>query len=108
MIGDRINKIRRAKGLSMSELASRAGFAKSYISSIERGNQKNPSIHFIEEIVKALEVSVNELLQGQEDQKLDQEWTRLVQEAVDLGLTKQQFREFMEFTSWRNTQEKEE
>ncbi len=105
MIGERIRRIRRAQGLSMTEVAKRAGFAKSYVSSIERSNQRNPSIHFIEQVAKALGVSVNELLHGEEEkqnQGLDEEWTKLVQEAVELGLTKKQFREFMEFTSWRN------
>ena len=36
MIGDRVKKIRKEKNMSMSELAEKAGVAKSYLSSLER------------------------------------------------------------------------
>ena len=44
MIGDRVKRIRLEKNLSMSELADKAGVAKSYLSSLERNLQSNPSI----------------------------------------------------------------
>ena len=39
-IGNRIQSLRLAKGLSLSELASRAGVAKSYLSNVERNAVK--------------------------------------------------------------------
>ena len=48
MIGERIKRLRLQKGISLTELAEKAGVAKSYISSIERNLQKNPSIQFLE------------------------------------------------------------
>ncbi|MDF2716869.1 MAG: sinR, partial [Paenibacillus sp.] len=45
MIGERIRVLRLGKGWSISELADKANVAKSYISSMERDIQKNPSIH---------------------------------------------------------------
>lgn len=42
MIGERIKRLRLQKGISLTELAEKAGVAKSYISSIERNLQKNP------------------------------------------------------------------
>ncbi len=42
MIGERIKRLRLQKGISLTELAEKAGVAKSYISSIERNLQKKP------------------------------------------------------------------
>ncbi|WP_418789337.1 helix-turn-helix domain-containing protein, partial [Priestia megaterium] len=42
-IGQRIRDLRTKQGISLTELANRAGVAKSYISSVERGIQLNPS-----------------------------------------------------------------
>ena len=48
MIGMRVKKIREQKNMTMSELAEKAGVAKSYLSSLERNLQKNPTIQFLE------------------------------------------------------------
>ncbi|MCY9128792.1 transcriptional regulator SinR, partial [Bacillus spizizenii] len=48
MIGQRIKQYRKEKGYSLSELAEKAGVAKSYLSSIERNLQTNPSIQLLE------------------------------------------------------------
>ncbi|MFC7319301.1 helix-turn-helix domain-containing protein [Halobacillus campisalis] len=104
MIGDRIQHIRKNRQLSLSELAERAGVAKSYLSSIERNLQSNPSIQFLEKISKELDVSMNYLLHGdaaEKDVNLDDGWIELVQEAQDSGISKEQFREYLEFNKWR-------
>lgn len=109
LIGERIKQLRQEKKMSISELAEKAGVAKSYLSSIERNLQTNPSIQFVEKIGTVLGVSVNELIQGDsskaEDQ-LDDEWLKIVQEAMESGVTKEQFREYLEFNKWRNKQGK--
>lgn len=46
MIGKRVKQLRTERGLSLTELAEKAGVAKSYLSTIERDIQSNPSIHF--------------------------------------------------------------
>lgn len=48
MIGERVKKLREEKKMSMTELADKAGVAKSYLSSLERNLQTNPSIQFLE------------------------------------------------------------
>ncbi|MFG6147449.1 helix-turn-helix domain-containing protein [Halobacillus sp. B23F22_1] len=104
MIGDRIQQIRKRRHLSLSELAERAGVAKSYLSSIERNLQSNPSIQFLEKISRELDVSMNYLLHGDSAEKevhLDDDWLELVQEAQSSGLSKEQFREYLEFNKWR-------
>ncbi|MCM3440988.1 helix-turn-helix domain-containing protein [Metabacillus halosaccharovorans] len=104
MIGPRIKKYRTQKNLSLSELAERAGVAKSYLSSIERNLQSNPSVQFLEKVSSVLGVSVNTLLNEQNEtdpEELDIEWTKLVQDAMKSGVSKEQFKEFLEFTKWK-------
>jgi XRE family transcriptional regulator, master regulator for biofilm formation len=104
VIGPRIKKYRTQKNLSLSELAERAGVAKSYLSSIERNLQSNPSVQFLEKVSSVLGITVNTLLDEQSEtnpQELDNEWTKLVQDAMKSGVSKDQFREFLEFNKWK-------
>ncbi|KRE97092.1 transcriptional regulator [Paenibacillus sp. Soil766] len=106
MIGKRVQQLRKEKGLSLTELAERAGVAKSYISSLERDIQKNPSIQFLEKIAAVLKVPVDRLIDDQEEivvgeRELDEEWYEIIKEAMTSGVDKQQFREFLDFNKWR-------
>ncbi len=109
MIGQRIQKLRIEKNLSLSELADRAGIAKSYLSSIERDIRDNPSIQVLEKICSVLDVDVATLLSPVDDtkgsgesQSLDPDWLALVREAMQSGISKEQFREVLEFARWRS------
>lgn len=108
MIGDRLKHYRTRKGLSLSELAERAGIAKSYISSIERNIQTNPSIQFLEKVSKVLNVPVDTLLHESVDsdiENLDDEWLDLVQEAMDSGISKNEFKDFLQYNKWKKEQD---
>lgn len=104
-MGQRIHQLRLEKGLSLSELADRADVAKSYLSNVERNIQSNPSIQFIEKIAEALQVSIHTLLYGEapdaEEEPLDADWFRLVQEAMASGVSKREFKEFLEYQKWK-------
>lgn len=107
MIGPVIQRLRLARRLSLSEVAERAGISKSYLSSIERDIQGNPSIQVLEKICAVLGVSVASLLTTESELKqdlttLDEGWLDIVKEAQQSGLNKEQFREFLEFQIWRN------
>ncbi|WHY78734.1 helix-turn-helix domain-containing protein [Neobacillus sp. WH10] len=109
MIGDRVKKFRLEKKMSLSELAEQAGVAKSYLSSLERNLQKNPSIQFLEKIAVVLNLPVEHLIHEQIDKtELDNEWLNLVQEAMTSGISKEQFRDFLEFNKWRINQNNNE
>lgn len=84
--------------MSISMVAERAGVAKSYLSSIERNIQSNPSIQFIEKVSTVLDVSVNELIMDQnfDMNHLDDEWLQLVEEAMHSGVTKEEFKRFLD------------
>jgi transcriptional regulator with XRE-family HTH domain len=58
--GNRIAALRRAADISQEALADRCGFARSYMSRIERG-KANPSLDAIETLAGGLKVSVLEL-----------------------------------------------
>ncbi|WP_113928305.1 helix-turn-helix domain-containing protein [Bacillus sp. P14.5] len=105
MIGERVKKLRQERKMSMTELADKAGVAKSYLSSIERNLQKNPSVQFLEKISKALAVPVDSLLYDTvEDKHIDSDWVSIVEQAMDSGISKEQFREFIEFNKWKLNQ----
>ncbi|WP_210364237.1 helix-turn-helix domain-containing protein [Bacillus sp. REN3] len=102
MIGERVKKIRLEKKMSLSELAEQAGVAKSYLSSLERNLQTNPSIQFLEKIAAVLDIPVDQLIHEQPDtENMDADWVNLVKEAMESGISKDQFREFLEFNKWR-------
>ncbi|MFC4023868.1 helix-turn-helix domain-containing protein [Oceanobacillus longus] len=108
MIGETIKKLRQEKRMSISELAEKAGVAKSYLSSIERNLQSNPSIQFIEKISTVLGVSVNDVINENESidtEELDNEWMQIVQEAMQSGVSKEQFKEYLEFNKWKQKQD---
>ena len=108
MIGDRVKKIRVEKKMSITELAEKAGVAKSYLSSLERNIQVNPSIQFLEKIAGVLNVPLDSLLHDEPDMRnLDEDWADLVKEAMNSGVSKDQFREFIEFNKWRINKEDE-
>ena len=111
MIGKKVKTYRKNKNLSLSELAERANVSKSYLSALERGIQSNPSIQFLEKISKVLEVPVDDLLNedtSEEIMRLDPEWYELVKEAMESGISKEQFKEFLEYNKWRLNQNNKE
>ncbi|MBO0997831.1 helix-turn-helix domain-containing protein [Bacillus sp. SD075] len=106
MIGERVKKLREEKKMSMTELADKAGVAKSYLSSLERNLQTNPSIQFLEKISAVLNIPVDALLyDAPNKENLDTDWMKIVEEAMNSGVSKQQFREFIEFNKWRKDKE---
>jgi len=59
--GEKVRKLRRARGLSQEELAFRAGIHRNYLGGIERG-ERNPALDNIAAIAKALGVDLSELV----------------------------------------------
>jgi len=53
---------REAKGWTQDELARKAKLTKPYISQLENGVRKNPSLPALQRLAKALGVPVTELL----------------------------------------------
>lgn len=58
--GSRVKELRLASGLSQEAFADKCGFARSYMSRVERGGA-NPSLDAIEALAGGLKVRVAEL-----------------------------------------------
>jgi XRE family transcriptional regulator, master regulator for biofilm formation len=100
-IGQKIRQMRQERGLSLTALAARAGIAKSYLSNIERRVQSNPSMLFLEKISRVFGVEVEALVKDMRIRpELDGEWVELVQEAVQAGVEKREFRTLIEFKKY--------
>jgi XRE family transcriptional regulator, master regulator for biofilm formation len=108
MIGTNIYKVRRKRGISLSELSERAGISKSYLSNIERNLNKNPSIHILEKISNGLNIELKELIWNDEvhvpSTQLEHEWIEFVQELKSSGIHKEQLHEYktlIDFIRWQ-------
>lgn len=63
IISKKLRKMREAKGLSQEKLARMADVANNTIIKIETGKNQNPTLDTLKKIAKALEVSVDDLIQ---------------------------------------------
>lgn len=61
-LGERVNQLRRMKGLSQAELAKRAGLGQSQISDIETRKIEDPEGTTLERLAKGLECTIADLL----------------------------------------------
>lgn len=62
-IGARIQKVRKAAGLSQEDLGLEAGLDRTYISHVERGT-RNPTVIVLFKIAKALNTTPSKILEG--------------------------------------------
>ncbi|PEJ25942.1 transcriptional regulator [Peribacillus butanolivorans] len=96
MIGYRVKMLREEKKMSISELSIKSGVAKSYISSLERNLQTNPTILVLEKIASILCINVDALLYEQVDHSMDDEWKEIMKDIIGSGISKEEMREFIE------------
>jgi transcriptional regulator with XRE-family HTH domain len=61
--GQNVRRIRRAKELSQEKLAEIADLHRTYITGLERGSGRNPTIRAADKIAKALGVSISALFE---------------------------------------------
>ena len=61
-IAEKVRKARKKVSLSQDKLARKANVAYNTIVKIESGENKNPTIETLRSIAKALDVSVDELI----------------------------------------------
>ena len=52
MYQNRMKIIRREKGITLTEIANRTGISIGYLSHLEKGTRKNPSIEIMDKIAK--------------------------------------------------------
>lgn len=101
MIGYRVKSLREERKMSISELSAKSGVAKSYISTLERNLQTNPTILVLEKIARILCIKVDALLNEQADKGMDEEWMEIMQDVMGSGISKEEMREFIQDKSLR-------
>lgn len=74
-VGRRIRELRKAKGLSLTQLAERADLNDKHLGMVERGDE-NLTLKSIRKIAAALEVPITELFPADQDDE------RFVRERV--------------------------
>jgi transcriptional regulator with XRE-family HTH domain len=62
-LGTMLRRIRDAKGLTQVDVARTAKVTKPYLSQLETGARKNPSLPVLKRLARALGVPVTELLE---------------------------------------------
>ncbi|MFC8563966.1 helix-turn-helix domain-containing protein [Peribacillus frigoritolerans] len=96
MIGYRVKSLREERKMSISELSAKSGVAKSYISSLERNLQTNPTILVLEKISRILSIKVDALLNEEAEKGMDEEWMEIMQDVMGSGISKKEMREFIQ------------
>ncbi|MBN8209764.1 helix-turn-helix transcriptional regulator [Bacillus sp. NTK071] len=111
MIGENLKKYRKAKGISLTELAERANVSKSYLNSLERNIKDNPSINLIKRIARELNTDIYSILgtdetKGAERYK-DGGWGEFIEEAERAGIEGEHlsdYKELISFIKWKKEQ----
>lgn len=67
MNGIRVKEQRLKKGISLSSLARKAQISKSYLSTIEKNPDVNPSLHILRKIAFALEMKIDDFIKDIEE-----------------------------------------
>jgi len=67
-LGEKLKKNRKEKGISLSELAKKTGYTRSFISQVER-NKTSPSINSLMKLASALEIRLTDLFREDEFRK---------------------------------------
>lgn len=106
MIGEKIYRIRKSRGLTLSELAERANVSKSYLSNIERNVNQNPSIQVVEKLAAVLGVEFTILVEANSEigELLEPEWVDFINDLKEMGVKKKQlseYREILKFIKWQ-------
>lgn len=57
-----LKALRKQKGMTQMQLAKKAGVTRFYISQLETGLRKNPSLPVLRRLAKALRVPISDLL----------------------------------------------
>ncbi len=83
MVQNRIKQLRLLKGYSINALSEKTGVSKSYLSYIERGIQKNPSLQILSKLANSLGTTVEDLLEEdiiimkKRKKNMDEDWIQL-------------------------------
>ncbi|NJP38769.1 helix-turn-helix domain-containing protein [Alkalicoccus luteus] len=104
MIGQNITRLRKAKGMTLTELAEQANISKSNLSNIERGINENPSIKVLEKLAEVLETDLIALLGIQSESGRTDGQENLLDRIRELNVSEEDLKEYekvLEFIIWQ-------
>lgn len=103
LVGAKIKKLRLKRGYSINALSDRAGVSKSYLSYIERGIQKNPSLQVLSKLACTLDTNLEELLDTNSTaiDSMDDKWMKLVETAIEDGITTEEFAGILDYVKYK-------
>ena len=106
MVGARIRTYRRKKHFTLSDLSASTGISKSYLSNIERGIQKNPSLKVLSLIAESLDINLDDLLEKQRIKKHGDEldWISFIQEIQAMEISKKESDYILAFIKFNRRQ----
>ncbi|WP_151021830.1 helix-turn-helix domain-containing protein [Bacillus sp. FSL R5-0422] len=101
MIGKVIRIYRKRKGYSIQQLAEDAHVSKSYLSKIERGVHRNPSVQFLKKVSSSLEIDLQELFDAEtmmfhDAESGEHEWREHIVNAVQSGMPKEELYQLLQ------------
>lgn len=65
--GTRVKELRKARKLTLEELADKVGSTKSYMWELENKRNANPSAWIVHKLARALDVTFDQLFLGEEE-----------------------------------------
>ncbi|SDN21894.1 helix-turn-helix domain-containing protein [Alkalicoccus daliensis] len=104
MIGKNIARLRKKKGITLTELAEKANISKSNLSNIEREINQNPSIKVLEKLAEVLETDLITILDLKAENEIQKEYETILQRISSLNLTEVELKEYekvLEFIEWQ-------
>ncbi|WP_427340509.1 helix-turn-helix domain-containing protein [Caloranaerobacter sp. DY30410] len=102
MVGKRIKKLRKERGLSLKELSKKTDISISFLSDIENG-RSNPSLERLKDIARGLNTTVSYLLGETDDVEINSEIKELLSNPEFLKILD----ELKDFNSWSDEDKSE-
>ncbi|MCK4257662.1 MAG: helix-turn-helix domain-containing protein [Halanaerobiales bacterium] len=81
-LGERLKQARKQKGLTLVQVENLTNVSQSYLSKIERGQRKKPSLELIRNLAKLYKVDLNWVIEGFKEYGINDENKRRKKEAI--------------------------
>ena len=69
--GERLRELRKERGITSYEMATKLGISRNTLSNWERGDKEPHAIEILEEIAKILKVSIKMLVEGKKEERIE-------------------------------------
>ncbi|SDH74603.1 XRE family transcriptional regulator, master regulator for biofilm formation [Alteribacillus persepolensis] len=104
MIGQRIMHYRYVRDMSLQELANKAEMSLLYLQRVEQNIYPYLSVQYVERVAEVLQIPVENLINTPSHDTLESEWMDVVIEAMESGISKESFRQFIQENKEKNNE----